>query len=64
MEEDFSPHEWALETEDESYYSDIHHVYLVTSLANLRRRELIKLGPIKTLEKTKNLIEKELEVDE
>ena len=36
-------------TEDD--YSDDEHVFLVSSVANLRRRELMNLGPMKTKSK-------------
>ena len=36
-------------TEDD--YSDDDHVFLVSSVANLRRRELMNLGPMKTKSK-------------
>ena len=47
--------DWGLEDE---YFSDEYHVYLVTSLANLRRRKLMQLGNMKTVSKSRPPINK------
>ena len=41
--------ELEIDIEKDNYYKD--YVYLVVLIANLRRRELMKLGPIKTQSK-------------
>ena len=49
---------------DNEDYSDEDHILLVTSIANLRRRENMKLKPLRTKSKKASTIKEDIEKEE
>ena len=52
-----------LSSTDEEDYSDENHVLLVTSIANLRRRENMRLKPLRTKSKEAPTIKEDTKVE-